>query len=65
MKKAMIIGIMFALALNASAVFAKVTCTVDTIQGDKVTMTCKDADKLTVGDSVTVKSAKKKAMEGC
>jgi hypothetical protein len=44
---------------------AKIKCTVDGIEGDKVTMTCDGADKLKAGDKVTVKAAKSKAIEGC
>ncbi len=39
-------------------------CTVDAVDGDKVTMTCKGT-KMKAGDSVKVKAAKKKAIEGC
>ena len=42
-----------------------VNCTVDKVDGDKVTMTCKSADKLKAGAKVKVKAAKKKAIEGC
>ena len=47
---------------------SKVKCTVDSIDGDKVTMTCDKADKLNAGDAVEVKAKKaagKKAIEGC
>lgn len=55
-----------AFALSAGTALAgKVTCTVDKVDGDKVTMTCKNAGKLKAGSKVTVKAAKKKAIEGC
>lgn len=51
----------------AGAGFAASTvkCTVDSVEGDKVTMTCQKADKLSAGDDVKVKAAKKGAVEGC
>ncbi len=54
----------FALS-SASMVMAKsVKCEVDTVEGDKVTMTCKGA-KFKKGDKVKVKAGGKKAVEGC
>ena len=44
---------------------AKIKCTVDGVEGDKVTMTCDGADKLSAGDKVEVKAKKAKAIEGC
>ena len=45
---------------------AKLKCTVDEVDGEKVTMTCKKADKLAPGDQVKVSPGKKKgAIEGC
>jgi hypothetical protein len=35
------------------------------VDGDKVTMICKDADKLKAGDKAKVKASSKKAYEGC
>ncbi len=69
MKKG-IVSVVLALAFAVSTVSvgmaAKVKCTVDTVEGDKVTMTCKKAGKLKVGDAVTVKGKKKAAaIEGC
>ena len=65
--KKMVTGVMVvAFALSAGIAMAStVKCTVDGVSGDKVTMTCKKADKLKAGDAVTVKAAKKKAIEGC
>ncbi len=67
MKKG-IVSVVLALAFAVStvAVAATVTCTVDAVDGDKVTMTCKNADSLKAGDSVKVKAKKGgAAIEGC
>nr|WP_320011667.1 hypothetical protein [uncultured Desulfobulbus sp.] len=64
MKKIVITLMAAAFALSVGTAFAaKVKCTVDGVEGDKVTMTCDKADKLKAGDKVTVKA--KKALEGC
>jgi hypothetical protein len=55
----------FALGVAGSGYAAKVNCVVDTVEGDKVTMLCKDADKIAPGDKVKVATAKKGAIEGC
>jgi hypothetical protein len=64
-----ILALTMALAFTAStasvALAGKVKCTVDSVDGDKVTMTCKKASKLHAGDKVTVKAKKAKAIEGC
>jgi hypothetical protein len=66
MKKIISLAMAAAFVVSASTVFAaSVKCTVDAVEGDKVTMTCDKADSLTAGDSVTVKAKKKKAIEGC
>ena len=66
MKKLVSAVMVVAFVLSASVVLAaKVKCTVDAVDGDKVTMTCKGADKLKAGDKVQVKSKSKKAIEGC
>ena len=52
-----------AFVLSAGAVFAA-KCTVDSVAGNKVTVTCDKADGMKAGDSVTVKAAKK-GLEGC
>ncbi len=66
MKKLVTVMMVAAFVFTAGAALAaKVTCTVDTVVDDKVTMTCKNADKLKAGDKVTVKAKKKKAIEGC
>lgn len=68
MKKGMIslaVALVFALS-TATAFAAKVKCTVDSVEGDKVTMTCEKADKFSAGDKLKVPTAKKKAaIEGC
>ncbi|WP_232370859.1 selenite/tellurite reduction operon protein ExtJ [Desulfogranum marinum] len=66
MKKVISAVMVAAFVMSASVVLAaKVTCEVSAIEGDTVTMTCKNADKLKVGDNVSVKAKKKKAIEGC
>lgn len=66
MKKLVIATMVTAFVLSSSMVMAAaVKCTVDSVDGDKVTMTCKKADKLKAGDKVKVKAAKKAAYEGC
>lgn len=64
-----ILALTMALAFTAStagvALAGKVKCTVDSVDGDKVTMTCKKASQLHAGDKVTVKAKKGKAIEGC
>lgn len=64
--------IAFALALamalgTAGASFAaRVKCTVDSVEGDTVTMTCEKADKMKKGDAVKVTTSSKSAgIEGC
>ena len=66
MKKWMIPVMVAAFVMSSSVVMAaKVKWTVDSVDGDKVTMTCKKADKLKAGQKVDVKEKKKKAYEGC
>jgi hypothetical protein len=62
---ALAIATVFTLAIASTGFAAKVNCTVDAVEGDKVTMTCKKADKLEAGDKVKVSSKKKGAIEGC
>lgn len=42
-----------------------VDCEVKSVDGNTVTLDCKNADSLKAGQSVKVKAAKKKAIEGC
>ena len=68
MKKGIVsvlMALVFSVSVAASAMAASTKCTVDAIDGDKVTMTCKKADKLKAGDKVKVKPSKKQALEGC
>ena len=67
MKKG-IVSVVLALtfAVSAVAIAATVKCTVDSVDGDKVTMTCKKASKLKVGDLVIVRiKSGAAAIEGC
>ena len=62
----MALVLIFALSTATLGFAAKLKCTVDSVAGDKVTMTCSKADKLTAGDKVKVLPPKKKgAVEGC
>ena len=66
MKKLVIAAMVAAFVMSSSMVMgASLKCTVDTVEGDKVTMTCAKADKLKAGDKVKVKAGGKKAYEGC
>ncbi len=53
-----------AFVFSAGAVFAA-KCTVDSVDGNKVTVTCDKADDMKAGDAVTIKAAKGKKLEGC
>ena len=60
------LALLFILSTAGMGFAAKVKCTVDSVEGDKVTMTCEKADKMKAGDKVKVSTAKKKgAVEGC
>ncbi len=59
------LAMVFTLSTAGLGFAAKVKCTVDAVDGDKVTMTCKKADKMKAGDKVKVSTAKKAAIEGC
>jgi hypothetical protein len=62
----MALVLVFALSTATVGFAAKLKCTVDSVEGDKVTMTCEKADKMAKGDKVKVTPAKKKgAIEGC
>lgn len=69
MKKGIVsltLALVMALCTAGASFAAKVNCTVDAVEGDKVTMTCEKADKLAPGDKVKVSTAKKEgAVEGC
>ena len=53
-------ALVFALSTASLGFAAKLKCTVDGVDGDKVTMTCEDADKLAPGDKVKVTPSKKR-----
>jgi hypothetical protein len=69
MKKRMLsaaLALFFVMALAGSGVAAKLKCTVDSVEGEKVTMMCEKADKLKKGDKVKITPPKKgAAVEGC
>ena len=65
MKKLVIAAMVAAFVMSSSMVMARQTCTIDSVDGNKVTMTCAKADKLKAGDKVKVKAGGKKAYEGC
>lgn len=62
---ALTMAVLFTASTATVAMAGKVKCTVDSVDGDKVTMTCKDADNLKAGDKVEVKAKSGKAIEGC
>jgi hypothetical protein len=62
---AITMAVVFAFCTAGLGFAAKLKCTVDAVEGEKVTMTCEDADKLAPGDKVKVATAKKGAVEGC
>ncbi|MGI6656988.1 MAG: selenite/tellurite reduction operon protein ExtJ [Desulfobulbus sp.] len=63
MKRIGIVLMAAAFVFSTSTVFAA-KCTVESIEGTKVTMECDKAD-MKVGDNVTVRAKKAKALEGC
>ncbi|PID74508.1 MAG: hypothetical protein CSB32_00390 [Desulfobacterales bacterium] len=69
MKKLTVIAMasLFAMSVASAAVAATPKCTVEAVEGTKVTLDCKEcADKMKVGDEVKVKLPKEKAaVEGC
>jgi hypothetical protein len=59
-------ALVFAFCTAGLGFAAKLKCTVDKVDGEKVTMTCEKADKMAAGDEVKVTPARKKvATEGC
>jgi hypothetical protein len=65
MNKMIAVGLVVAFAVTAGVAFAATQkCTVDTVEGDTVTMTCKKTE-LKAGDTVKVRADKKKVVEGC
>ncbi len=59
MKKIMIIVMALAFVISASTnvLASRSKCTVDSVDNQTVTMTCERADRLTVGDNVTVRAS--------
>lgn len=63
---ALTLALVMAIGSAGASFAAKVNCTVDAVDGDKVTMTCEKADKMKAGDKVKVTTASKGgAVEGC
>lgn len=54
----------FALSSASIVMAGTAKCKVESVDGDKVTLTCQDAD-FKAGDKVKVKSAGRRALEGC
>ena len=68
MKKllSLVLAVAFALSTVSVSVAASVKCEVKSVEGATVVLDCGNkAEKLDVGSTVKVKSAKKKAIEGC
>lgn len=59
------LAVAFVASTATMSVAASVKCEVKSVSGSTVTMECDDAGKLSAGDNVKVKKAKKKAIEGC
>jgi hypothetical protein len=64
MKKILTAVMIAAFVFSAGAVFAA-KCTVDSVDGTKITLTCDKDDGMKAGDAVTVRAAKGKKLEGC
>ncbi len=68
MKKVLAVAMAMALTASVASVSmasSYVKCTVTSVEDSIVTMDCKKADKLSAGQDVKVKAAKRKAIEGC
>ena len=67
MKKLVTAVMVVAFALSSAGIVMAAKCTVDSVDGNKVTLTCEGADTLKAGDAVEVKGGKKgkKGLEGC
>lgn len=64
MKKIITAMMIAAFVLSAGSVFAA-KCTVDSVDGMKITVTCDKDDGMKAGDEVTVRVKKGKKLEGC
>ncbi|HBG21093.1 MAG: hypothetical protein A2X81_06980 [Desulfobacterales bacterium GWB2_56_26] len=62
---ACVVACAFVMGVAGFGYAAKINCEVTAVEGEKVTMTCKDASKIAPGEKVKVASAKKGAVEGC
>lgn len=62
---AAVLALLFVTASAGSVFAARLKCTVDSVEGDKVTMTCENADQLKPGDKPRVTPPKGGAVEGC
>lgn len=60
-----VLTLVFFLAITGFATAKTIKCTVETVADNQVTLQCVDTEALQVGDKVKVKTAKKKAIEGC
>lgn len=67
MKKLLAVAVLLMFVGTASVGFAaKLKCEVTKVDGETVTMTCEDADKLKEGDKLRITPPKKgAAVEGC
>lgn len=67
MKKIFAVALVLMFVGAASTSFAaRIECKVESVEGDTVTMTCEDADKLSEGDELKIRTPKKGgAIEGC
>lgn len=61
----LIAAVAFTFCITGNVFAAKLKCTVESVEEDKVVMTCEKADKMTVGDKVKVTLPRKAAIEGC
>jgi hypothetical protein len=64
MKKIITAMMIAAFVFSAGSVFAA-KCTVDSVDGMKITVTCDKDDGMKAGDAVTVRVKKGKKLEGC
>ncbi len=56
----------FVASASTGVMASRINCTVKSVEGETVILTCEDADKLKAGDELRVRVPKgKKAIEGC
>ncbi|MEE4167137.1 MAG: hypothetical protein V2I35_14130 [Desulfocapsaceae bacterium] len=59
-------ALFFIVSVAGVSVAARLKCTVEAVDGDTVTLTCEDADKLKKGDKLKISTPKGgAAIEGC